>query len=89
MTYAPMQLDLRDGQARFCTTPGKVPVMNVDAGGKPPVGVFPDLTADQVGIANIPAAAAGTYGLLIQTFGPCSAAQPTILRMPGAITYCG
>ena len=49
----------------------------------------PDLTADQLGIANIPAAAADTDNLLIQTFVPCNAAQPTILRMPGAITYGG
>ena len=89
MTYAPMDLDLRDGQARFCTAPGKFPGLNVDAGGKTPVGVFPDLTTDQLGIANIPAAPAGTYDLLIQTYVPCSAAQPTILRMPGAITYGG
>jgi hypothetical protein len=52
MTYAPMDLDQRGGQARFCTAPGKFPELNVDAGGKPPVGVFPDLTADQLGIGN-------------------------------------
>jgi hypothetical protein len=51
--------------------------------------VFPDPTTDKLGIANIPAAAAGTSDLLIQTFVPCSATQPTILRMPGAITYGG
>jgi cell surface hyaluronidase len=89
MTYAPMQLDLQDGQGRFCTDPGKFPGLNVDVGSKPSVGVFPDLTEDQLGIANIPAAAAGTYDLLISTFIPCSATQPTILRMPGAITYGG
>jgi hypothetical protein len=88
MTYAPMDLDQRDGQARFCTAPRKFPGLNVDAGG-PPVGVFPELTADQLGIADIPAAAAGTDDLLIQTYVPCGAAQPTILRMPGAITYGG
>lgn len=87
--YPPNQLDLHDGQARFCTTPGKQPLLAVDVASKPIVGVFPDNTPDLAGIANIPLGPAGTYDLLIQTFVPCSAAQPTTLRMSDAITYGG
>ncbi|MDX2167266.1 MAG: hypothetical protein SF182_09390 [Deltaproteobacteria bacterium] len=88
MSYGPMHLDLHDDQSRFCTTAGKHPAMFVDVGSHPPVGVFGDNAADLVGIANIPAAPqAGTYDLLIQTFTPCSASAPTLLRMPGAVTY--
>ncbi|MDX2167265.1 MAG: hypothetical protein SF182_09385 [Deltaproteobacteria bacterium] len=88
MSYAPMHLDLLDGQSRFCIDAGKRPVLTIDAGTMPIVGVFPANDADLVGIANIPAGPpAGTYDLLIQTFVPCTASAPTVLRMPGAITY--
>ena len=88
MSYGPMHLTLGDDQSRFCTTAGKHPAVFVDVVNRPPVGVFGDNTTAQVGIANIPAATqAGTYDLLVQTFAPCSASAPTMLRFPRAVTY--
>jgi hypothetical protein len=88
MSYAAMHLDLRDGQSRFCIDAGKRPVVTIDAPQMPIVGIFPANDVDLIGIANIPAGPpAGTYDLLIQTHIPCSAAPPTILRMPAAVTY--
>lgn len=88
MNYGPGHLDLKDGQGRFCTEAGLLPLVQVD-GATTPVGVFPGSTSELIGIASVPQAhAAGTHDLLIQTFIPCQhGTMPTILRMPGAVKY--
>ena len=91
MSYPPGMLNLVDGQNRFCTASGKQPVLTVNTNnGAQPIGVFPNNTIGQVGIANIPMGQPGTYEVRVQTHVPCTASVPTTLPpFSGAITYSG
>jgi len=86
MSYTLGDLLLVDSGARFCTTSGKQPIVSVDVEGKlQTIGSVTSSTS-QVQIANIPAAAGGSYDVVVQLFADCGDTQ-TMLTMPDALTY--
>ena len=87
--YSMGQLALVDSQMRFCTEAGKTPVLRVDMGSHPLIGIFPTgNTTGRQQIAHIDGTSQlGTYDVLVETRVPCDAAMPVMLRFSNAITY--
>ena len=88
-------LSLLDAMARFCSTPGLLPQLHLDA--VPDecqnncfLGIYPNVQAGEVEIAHLPAISGErrTYDLLIETPLGCAIGHPpTTLRMANAIKY--
>jgi hypothetical protein len=89
-TYAQGQLQIQDDDKRFCTAAGTTPQVQVKVSSTDllTVGLFSTITTAAVDIAALPAAPAGTYDVVIQTFSGCDGSKPPIqLTMPSAIVY--
>ena len=89
-TYSQGQLAIRDSDERFCTSAGVTPQVQVKVSSSDllTVGIYPVTSIASVAVAALPAAPAGTYDVVIQTFPDCDGSKtPTELTMPSAIVY--
>jgi hypothetical protein len=79
---------LVDSGMRFCVDgSGPPPILSIDEGQQTRLlGTYAVASTSQIGVANIPPTAAGTYDLLVQTYDCESGVpDPTPLRMSGAL----